>query len=118
LPSVSNDLFITNLDGHSVMRWTPGASSGVFVAGTPGVAGSNSTLLHRPMGIKIDSYLNIYVVDESNHRVQMFCANSQTGITIAGTGVGGNSQEQLLYPRGIAFDSALKMYIIQKFLKL
>ncbi|CAF1484101.1 unnamed protein product [Adineta steineri] len=125
LPSISNDLFITNNGGHSVIRWTLGATSGIFVAGTPGVAGSNSTLLNQPMGIKIDSYLNMFVVDSGNHRVQMFCANNQTGITIVGTGVAGSSAMQLNGPRGIAFDSAMNMYIgdfnnhrVQKFVKL
>lgn len=125
LPSVSNDLFIANLGGHSVMRWTPGASSGVFIAGTPGVSGSTSTLLNQPMGIKIDTYLNMYVVDYNNARVQMFCANNQTGMTIVGIGGAGSSATQLSGPRGIAFDSAMNMYIgdtnnrrVQKFLKL
>lgn len=125
LPSVSNDLFIANYDGHSVMRWTPGASSGVFVAGTPGVSGSNSTLLNNPRSIKINNYLNTYVVDSGNNRVQMFCAGSQTGITVVGTGVAGSSAMQLDGPRGIAFNSTMNMYIgdtnnqrVQKFLKL
>ncbi|CAF4040748.1 unnamed protein product [Adineta steineri] len=125
LPSISNDLFITNNGGHSVIRWTLGATSGSFVAGTPGVSGSNSTLLNGPMGIKIDSYLNMFVVDHGNHRVQLFCANNQTAVTIAGTGVAGNNAMQLSGPRGIAFDSAMNMYIgdfdnhrVQKFVKL
>ncbi len=125
LPSVSNDLYITNFAGHSVIRWTPGDPAGIFVAGTSGVAGYNSTLLNNPLGIKIDSYLNMYVVDYGNNRVQMFCANSQTGITIAGTGAQGNSATQLDGPRGIAFDTEMNMYIgdsynqrVQKFMKL
>ncbi len=125
LPSVSNDLYITNYAGHSVIRWTPGAASGVFVAGTPGVAGSNSTQLNGPIGIKIDSYLNMYVADNGNNRVQMFCANNQTGTTIAGTGAQGNNATQLYGPRGIAFDTEMNMYIgdsynyrVQKFMKL
>ena len=125
IPSLSTDLYISNFYGHSVMKWTPGASSGTFVAGTPGVAGSNSTLLNYPMGIKLDSNLNLYVVDYGNHRVQMFCYNSLVGVTVAGTGIAGSSATQLNTPRGIAFDSAMNMYIgdagnrrIQKFLKL
>jgi nicotinamide mononucleotide (NMN) deamidase PncC len=125
LPLVSNYLYITNCYGHTVMQWIPGASSGVFIVGTPGVAGSNATLLNGPMGIKIDAYLNMYVVDNGNNRVQMFCQNSQTGITIAGNGVAGSGATQLNAPRGIAFDSAMNMYIgdpgnsrIQKFVKL
>ncbi|UJR18420.1 hypothetical protein I4U23_005325 [Adineta vaga] len=124
LPLINPDLFITTNRGHTVMRWTPGASSGVFVAGVPGVAGSNSTLLNQPRGIRIDKYLNMFVVDFSNHRVQMFCANNPTGITIAGTGIAGNSAMQLNTPRVIAFDTYMNMYIgdagnnrVQKFLK-
>ncbi|CAF1010711.1 unnamed protein product [Adineta steineri] len=125
LPSISNDLFITNVGGHSVIRWTPGASSGTFVAGVPGVPGSDSTHLNTPMGIRIDNYMNIYVVDYANHRVQLFCANTAIGITIAGNGSAGNGATQLNSPRGIAFDSAMNMYIgdssnarVQKFMKL
>ncbi|CAF4203832.1 unnamed protein product, partial [Adineta steineri] len=108
-PPVSSDLFITNCFGHSVIRWTPGASSGTFIAGTPGTAGSNSTLLNNPMGIKLDKYLNMFVADQGNHRIQMFCANNQTGITIVGTGVSGNTTTTLNGPRGIAFDSDMNM---------
>ncbi|CAF3602494.1 unnamed protein product [Adineta steineri] len=125
LPSISNDLFITNTDGHSVIRWTPGASSGVFVVGKPGVSGSNSTLLNYPTGIKLDNYMNIYVADTQNNRIQLFCANSNTGTTIAGNGSAGSDATQLDGPRGIAFDSAMNMYIgdtgnlrVQKFMKL
>ena len=124
-PLVSSDLYITNNLGHSVLRWKPGDSSGVFVAGIPGTPGSNATDLNRPMGIKIDSYLNIYVVDNSNHRVQMFCNNSPTGLTITGDGTAGSDSTHLNVPRGIAFDSSMNMYIsdfgnsrVQKFLKL
>lgn len=123
--SMSDDLYITNLAGHSVIRWTVGASSGVIVAGTPGVAGSTATTLNQPMGIKLDAYLNMFVVDNTNHRVQMFCYNNLNGITIAGNGTAGNSINQLYGPRGIAFDSAMNLYVsdfenvrVQKFSKL
>ena len=125
LPSVSSYLYIGNFHGHSVMAWLPGSASGILLAGTPGVAGSNATLLNSPVGLTIDTFLNIFVVDSGNHRVQMFCHNNQTGTAIAGTGVAGNSATQLNGPRGIAFDSSMNMYIsdwvnkrIQKFLKL
>lgn len=125
MSTVSNDLFIVNYNGHSVIRWTPGASSGYFVAGVPGTAGQTPVLLNSPMGIKVDTYLNMYVVDSGNHRIQMFCSNVQTGVTIAGTGVAGSGATQLSSPRGIAFDSFMNLYVtdrgnsrIQKFAKL
>jgi tripartite motif-containing protein 71 len=124
-PSISNYLYITNNYGHSVMQWIPGDLSGTFIAGTPGISGSSATLLNSAMGIKIDSYLNMFVVDAGNNRVQMFCYNNQTGITIAGTGTAGNDVTQFNNPRGIAFDSSMNMYIsdygnsrVIKFLKL
>ena len=123
--TVSNFLYITNMVGHTVMRWASGALSGTVIAGSPGLPGSSATLLNNPMGVKLDMYLNLYVVDSANHRVQMFCPNSSTGITVAGDGSAGNNTVQLNQPRGIAFDSQMNMYIgdlrntrIQKFLKL
>lgn len=124
-PEISSDLFITNHFGHSIIRWSPGSSSGTFVAGVPGISGSNATLLKQPIGIQIDRYMNIYVADQANHRIQLFCSNSRIGITIAGTGVAGNASNQLNAPRGIAFDSAMNLYVgdvanqrVQKFSKL
>ena len=124
-PSISTDLFITNYYAHSVIRWTPGAPSGYFVAGVPGSSGQNPVLLSYPTGIAVDTYLNIYVADTYNHRIQMFCANSQTGFTVAGTGMASNTATQLNNPRSVVFDSAMNMYVgdtsnsrVQKFLKL
>ncbi|CAF1273208.1 unnamed protein product [Adineta steineri] len=124
-PTISNYLYITNYNGNSVMRWIPGASSGEFIAGTPGTSGSTATTLSGPIAIKLDSFLNMFVVDFSNNRVQLFCQNNQTAVTVAGTGTSGSSATQLYGPRGIAFDSSMNMYIsdagnkrVQKYLKL
>ena len=69
--SISNDLFITNQDGHSVIRWTIGNSSGSFIAGT-GMSASSSIQLNNPQGIAFDSAMNLYVADCGNHRIQKF----------------------------------------------
>jgi sugar lactone lactonase YvrE len=125
LSNITTDLFISNYNGHSIMRWTPTASSGYFVAGVPGTSGQSPVLLSYPTDVKIDSYVNLYVVDYNNHRVQLFCANSQTAVTIAGTGVSGSTSTQLYNPKGMAFDSYMNLYVsdqgngrIQKFLKI
>ena len=125
LSSVNNSIYITNSGGHTVMEWTPGALSGTVIVGSPGLSGSNATMLNNPIGIKVDRFLNLYVVDSGNNRVQMFCQNSTIGITIAGDGSYGNNATQMNGPRSIAFDSQMNMYIsdlwnkrVQKFLKL
>ncbi|CAF4203641.1 unnamed protein product [Adineta steineri] len=125
LSSINNDLLIVNWDGHSVIRWPLGGTSGTFVAGLPGISCSSSICLSKPTDVRIDADQNMYVVDELNHRVQMFCKNSDVGLTVVGNGVAGNSPTQLRNPEGIAFDSAMNMYVcdtengrVQKFLKL
>ncbi|CAF4194993.1 unnamed protein product, partial [Adineta steineri] len=107
LSSINNDLLIVNWDGHSVIRWAIGATSGTFVVGLPGISCSSSICLSKPTDVRIDADQNMYVVDELNHRVQMFCKNSDVGLTVVGNGVAGNSPTQLRNPEGIAFDSAM-----------
>ncbi|UJR24331.1 hypothetical protein I4U23_027298 [Adineta vaga] len=125
LSSTNNDLFIVNRHASSVIRWTPGASSGTYVAGIPFMQCHNSSCLHMPAVIKMDSFQNMYIVDQGNHRVQMFCKNSKVGVTVAGNGVSGSSAMHLAWPSGMAFDSEMNMYVcdkdnkrVQKFTKL
>ncbi|CAF3734824.1 unnamed protein product [Adineta steineri] len=125
LSSIHYDLLIVNHNGHSVIRWPLGGTSGTFVAGLPGISCSNSTCLFEPADVRIDDSLNMYVVEQKNHRVQMFCKNSDVGVTVIGNGVSGASSTQLDSPRGMVFDSEMNMYVcdtgnqrVQKFLKL
>ncbi|CAF1038199.1 unnamed protein product [Adineta ricciae] len=109
--SKSDELFIVNHDGQSITRWAVGDVEGSFVAGLPGTSCTNSSCFHDPTDVKLDIYMNMYVVDGNNHRVQMFCKNSRIGITIAGNGTAGTSTTHLSYPQGIAFDSNMNMYV-------
>ncbi|CAF1307449.1 unnamed protein product [Didymodactylos carnosus] len=118
-------MYIANKAGHSVMKWKIGDPSGTFIAGTPGVAGSNSTSLSDPNAVRLDLYGNLYVSEFNNHRIQMFSPNNSTGTTIAGTGVFGISTNQLNGPQGFTFDSQMNLYAsdtanhrIQKFMIL
>ncbi|CAF0815301.1 unnamed protein product [Didymodactylos carnosus] len=123
--SASNYLYITNTGGQAVIRWSPGAASAMFVAGTVGVSGQGSTYLSAPTHLTVDPYENLYVSDYSNSRIQMFCTYNSSGITIAGNGTAGSDSTEINGPRGFAFDSQMNLYVsdmnnnrVQKFIKL
>ena len=106
--AVSKSLLITNRQGHTVGRWTLGASSGTLVTGTPGVPGSSAAMLNSPLGITIDPMGNIYVVDIGNGRVQLYMNGDSQGQTIAGTGLNGTA---LIGPTYVRLDNQLNLYV-------
>ncbi|CAF3664205.1 unnamed protein product [Rotaria sp. Silwood1] len=121
-------VYAVNSQQHTIVQWLVGATSGNVVAGMDGTAGSTSTQLRYPVSIKLDSYTNMFVVDNNNHRIQLFCRYpivNLTARTIAGTGVSGQTSQTFTYPAGIALDASLNLYVsdtsnhrIQKFRRL
>ncbi len=103
----------------------PGVSwnaTGITVAGTTSVQGSNSSLLSYTNDVGVDIYGNIYVADTNNQRIQLFPANSFIGQTVAGvTGSIGSGSNQFNYPRAIfvsgdvLFVSDVYNYRIQRY---
>ncbi|CAF0825500.1 unnamed protein product [Adineta steineri] len=72
----------------------PVMNSNRVAAGT-GIGGPDSNQLRSPRGIFVDVYLNLYVADCENHRVQLFQLGESNGITLAGS---------LTYPATISLD--------------
>ena len=105
---INQDLYISNLNSDTIMRWHIGDTNGTVIAGVPGVSGSNVTLLYYPYGITLDQWKNLYVADYSNNRIQLFCNGSSTGITIAGTSTGGST---LLGSIDVKLDSQMNLYV-------
>lgn len=123
-------IFIVNSQEHTVVQWPIGSTNGTIVAGINGSPGSSSTQLTYPVSMKLDSNANMFIVDNNNHRIQLYCRNSTTssygsGRTIVGTGTMGNNASSLNYPAGIDLDSNGNLYVsdtsnhrIQKFRRL
>ncbi|CAF1363816.1 unnamed protein product [Didymodactylos carnosus] len=119
--SISNFLYVSNFAGHTVSRWTPGATTGTFVIGTPGIPGAGSTYLHNSIMVTMDRYRNLYVADASNSRVMLYCQGTFDGVTSSS----GIPILNFTYsPMGIAFDSLMNIYVadytygVWKYLKL
>ncbi|CAM4907242.1 unnamed protein product [Rotaria socialis] len=54
-----------------IMSWTQGAQQGTVIVGGNG-EGSGANQFIYPTGLSFDRHGNLYVVDQSNHRVQRF----------------------------------------------
>ncbi|CAF3351782.1 unnamed protein product, partial [Rotaria sp. Silwood2] len=121
-------VYAVNSQQHTIVKWSAGAAQGTVVAGVDGLAGSDSTHLKYPVSFKLDSYNNMFVVDNNNHRIQLFCQYpivNTTARTIVGTGVMGQTSQTLHFPAGIALDASLNLYVsdtsnhrVQKFRRL
>jgi hypothetical protein len=74
LSKIDGSLYICDNGNNRIQKWTPNATSGITVAGSPtGISGNTSYLLNGPYGIAIDDGENyLYVSDSMNNRVQRF----------------------------------------------
>ena len=107
-------VYIANGNQHTIVQWIPGNNYGTVVAGNNGVQGISSTTMAYPVAVRIDPLGNLFVVDNNNHRVQLYCrfpTISSTARTIAGTGSLGSTATTLRYPSGLALDSDLNLYV-------
>lgn len=121
-------VYAANSGQHTITRWTVNATTGSVAAGSSGSLGAAPSLLTFPVALKLDSYANMFVVDNNNHRIQLFCRYptiNMTGRTIAGTGVFGTTPLTLKYPAGVALDASMNLYVsdtsnhrVQKFQRL
>ena len=114
----SSYIYVSDYLNNRVQKWAPGASSGITVAGdASGNSGSDSTKLNGPIGLYVDTALNIYIADSKNNRVQKWANNASYGNTIAGNknGASGSDSSKLNTPAGIYIDAAWNLYIADRF---
>ena len=107
-------------------RGVLGASDWILVAGdNSGISGNTSTLLFNPRDVTLDPMGNMYVVDRTNHRIQLYMAGESSAQTIAAvTGINGSNATLLNVPRSVEIDNQLNLYVtdeynhrIQKFIR-
>jgi sugar lactone lactonase YvrE len=110
------DVFVLDTNNNRVQEWTPGATSGMTVAGGHG-AGPAANQLNFPEGIAVDSSGDVYVADTFNNRVQEWTPGASSGVTVAGSnsGADGSGANQLTNPTGVAVDSSGNVYVADTF---
>jgi uncharacterized protein (TIGR03437 family) len=118
----AGNLFIVDQGNHRVRKVAlDGTISTVAGTGTAGFNGDNISAvtahLNQPRLLTVDAAGNLYIADQSNHRIRKVSTNG-TISTIAGTGTSGAGGEggaatnaQLSFPTGVALDNAGNLYI-------
>ena len=64
--------YVADRNNHRIQFFNIGHLDGITIAGITNLNGSNTTTLTSPRSLKLDSQLNLYVADTSNHRIQKF----------------------------------------------
>ncbi|CAF4379133.1 unnamed protein product, partial [Adineta steineri] len=85
--STNSYIYCSSSGDNTVYKKTlsSGATASTTAAGT-GSCGSTSNKLCSPLGIFVDSSLNLYVADSGNNRIQVFASGSSTATTVSITG--------------------------------
>ena len=96
----NGNIYASDASNSRVIRWSPNSTdNGTIVAG--GTQGSGTWSLNDPRQIDFDAtYSFLYVVDQTNHRIQMYnlVNTSATPITVAGGNGPGAAPNQLNQP--------------------
>ena len=99
----SGNIYSSDYSNRRVMKYTlesDGTYTATVVAGGNG-NGSNNNQFSSPRGIHVDSSGNIYVADQSNHRVMKWASLGSEGTVVAGTGTSGQGTNQLSSPADV-----------------
>ena len=66
------NMYVADRNNHRIQFFQKDQFNGSTIAGITGRNGNNATTFDRPWSVRLDSQLNLYVADLSNHRIQKF----------------------------------------------
>jgi uncharacterized protein (TIGR03437 family) len=120
----AGNVYFTDYGNGRVRR--VGAGNGLLttIAGTA-VSGyngdgipANTAQLNLPFHLAVDAANDLYIADQSNHRIRKVTTSTGLITTVAGTGIAGLSGDggaptsaQLAFPAAVALDAAGNLYI-------
>jgi len=118
------NVYIVEEYNHCVRKVTISTGIITTVAGTgsQGFSGdggpATSATLYRPMGVAVDSSVNMYIVDRMNCRIRKVTASTNVMTTFAGNGDcnfygdgGQATSAAVAYAQGVTVDSSGKLSI-------
>ena len=75
-------MYITGHDYSRVVRYTPNFTNPTTVAGVAGSSGTALHLLTKPLGLAVDSSLNVYIAERDGERVVRWAPNAVNGTIV------------------------------------
>ncbi len=108
----SGALYIADQNNHRVVKYLPGATSGIIVAGT-GVAGTALNQLNQPEQLFIDVHDNLYIYDRLNDRIMKYAPGSSSGVIVAGGNGYGLALNQIYFLGGFYVTPNGDVYLAQ-----
>src|SRR5439155_23906962 len=120
----SGNLYIADQNNHRIRKVD--AATGIITTvagnGSPAFGGdggaATSASLNNPDGVAVDASGNVYVAEQSNHRIRRVAAATGIITTVAGNGSpafagdgGPATSARLNYPDRVALDASGNLYI-------
>ena len=93
---------------HSNAQWK---QNGITIAGGNG-QGNGINQLSNPLGLYVDDDQNVYVADQSNHRIVKWKSGATSGQVVAGGNQQGSGAHQLSNPNDVIIDKERDSLII------
>ena len=66
------NIYVSDFNNHRIQFFLRDQSIGKTIVGITSISDNSSTVLNRPISLKLDNQLNLYVVDYINNRIQKF----------------------------------------------
>ena len=66
------NMYVADQNNHRIQFYYNAQANGTTIAGITSLWNMNATTLRNPCSLRLDSQLNLYVVDTGNHRIQKF----------------------------------------------
>jgi uncharacterized protein YjiK len=107
----NGNIYVADANNDRIQKCASDGSGCSLFAGVSAEVGSDNQHFNWPSGLAMDPNGNIYVGDQSNHRVQK-CTSSGVCTTFAGvTGESGADNMHFNGPSGIALDGSGNVYV-------